>query len=432
MMPSATLPEASTTLCIALIILSPLSILGLALLNTGLTRARSAAHTITASLCIFAVAAISYVAVGFAFQGTAGGLQHVVIVAGKPWGLLATGTVFLRSVRFDGSPAGPIAVLQIISVSLAALIPLGAAADRWRLSACAVSTAFLAAWTYPLFAHWVWAGGWLASLGSNYGIGAGFLDGGGSSCIQVVGGLTALAMAWIVGPRHGKYSQNGMPAALPGHNVVYAMFGCLLAMIGWIALNSASAILLYQVDAPGVALVIVNTILTCSASSLMTALVTNARLGKPDASLIANGWMGGLAAGSAVCAFVSPFSAILVGVVAGSLVPLSVELFEAKFRVDDPGGAISSHGAAGLWGILALGVFPNWFARMQYRGQLLAQIVGIATLIGFMLPLIYGLNWVLNLVIPQRVAREAEWQGMDLHELGGGAYPDFVTRGDDR
>src|SRR5690242_17989951 len=303
-MPSATLPEASRTLCIALIILSPLSVLGLALLNTGLTRSRSAAHTITASLCIFAVAAISYVAVGFAFQGTAGSLQHVLVVVGKPWGLLATGAVFLRSVRFDNSSAGLIAASQIVSVSLAALIPLGAGADRWSLSACAVSTALLAAWTYPLFAHWVWADGWLASLGVNYGIGAGFLDSGGSSCIQVVGGLTALAIAWIVGPRHGKYSHNGTPAALPGHNVVFAMFGCLLAMIGWTALNSASAILFYQVDMSRLALVAVNTILSCAASSLMTALVTNARLGKPDASLIANGWMGGLAAGSAVCAFI--------------------------------------------------------------------------------------------------------------------------------
>ncbi len=406
--------------------------LGLALLNTGLTRSRSAAHTITASLCIFSVAAISYVAVGFAFQGTVGALQHVLVVAGKPWGLLATGTVFLRSVRFDGSAAGFIAVLQMISVSLAALIPLGAGADRWRLSACAVSTVLLAAWIYPLFAHWVWAGGWLASLGINYGIGAGFLDAGGSSCIQALGGVAALAIAWIVGPRHGKYSQNGMPAALPGHNIVFAMVGCLLAMIGWIALNSAGAILFYQVDTARIPLVTINTILTCAASSLMTALVTNARLGKPDASLMANGWMGGLAAGSAACAFVSPFSAIVVGVVAGVLVPLSVEFFEAKFRVDDPGGAISSHGVAGLWGILALGLFPNWFSRAQYAGQLPAQIIGIATLIGFMLPLAYALNWLVNLVISQRVAREGEWQGMDLHELGGGAYPDFVTRGDDR
>jgi Amt family ammonium transporter len=424
--------ESARSLSIVLIILSPLSVVGLALLNTGLTRSRSAAHTITSSLCVFGVAAISYVAVGFALQGTIGGLQNVVVVAGRPWGWLASGTVFLRSVRFDASLAAPTALLQMISVSLAASIALGAGADRWRLSACSTSTALLAAWTYPLFAHWVWAGGWLASLGANFGIGAGFLDAGGSACIQALGGLNALSIAWIVRPRHGKYSQNGIPAALPGHNIVLAATGCLLAIIGWVALNAASAILFYQVEITRVALITINTILTCVTSGMMTALVTNARLGKPDSSLIANGWMGGLAAGSAACAFVSPFSAIVIGVVAGTLVPLAVEVFEVTFRVDDPGGAISSHGVAGLWGVLALGLFPIWFSNSAHHGQFLAQLIGIATLLGLILPMTYALNWLLNLVLPQRVDREGEWQGMDLHELGGGAYPDFVTRGDDR
>ena len=424
--------ESARVLSIVLIILSPLSVVGLALLNTGLTRSRSAAHTITSSLCVFGVAAISYVAVGFAFQGTIGGLQNVVVVAGTPWGWLGSGTLFLRSIRFDASLAAPTALLQMISVSLAASIALGAGADRWRLSACSTSTALLAAWTYPLFAHWVWAGGWLASLGANFGIGAGFLDAGGSACIQALGGLNALVIAWIVGPRRGKYSQNGIPAALPGHNIVLAATGCLLAIIGWVALNAASAILFYQIDITRVALIAINTILTCVTSGMMTALVTNARLGKPDSSLIANGWMGGLAAGSAACAFVSPFSAIVIGVVAGALVPLAVEIFEAKFRMDDPGGAISSHGVAGLWGVLALGLFPIWSSNSAHRGQLLAQLIGIATLLGLIIPMTYALNWLLNLVLPQRVDREGEWQGMDLHELGGGAYPEFVTRGDDR
>lgn len=430
-MPATYLSDATRTLSIALLILSPLSVLGVALLNTGLARVRSAAHTITASLCIFAVASISYFAIGFAFQGTAGGLQHVFVFAGTPWGWLATGNAFMRSVVFDASPVALIALLQMVSVGLSASIALGAGVDRWRLSACAASTALLAGWTYPLFAHWVWGGGWLASLGTNYGIGAGFLDTGGSSCIQALGGLNALAIAWILGPRRGKYSQTGVPAALPGHNLVFAIVGCIIGMIGWIALNSASAMLFYQVEVTRVALVTINTILTCSASAMTTALVTNVRLGKPDASLVANGWMGGLAAGSAACAFVSPFSAIIIGAVAGTVVPLAIELLEGRLRVDDPGGAISSHGVAGLWGVLAVGLFPNWFANLHRPGQLLTQIIGIATLIGLILPMTYGLNWLLNLLLSQRVTREGEWQGMDQHELGGGAYPDFVTRGDD-
>ena len=149
----------------------------------------------------------------------------------------------LRGLRLDGSSPSLVALLEMLTVGLAAVIPLGAGADRWRLSASCASTALLAGWTYPLFAHWVWAGGWLAQLGVNYGLGHGFLDAGGSSSIQAVAGLTALAVAWILGPRRGKYSLDGMPAAIPGHNSVLVLFACSLALVGWWGLNSAGAIL---------------------------------------------------------------------------------------------------------------------------------------------------------------------------------------------
>lgn len=439
MIPSSLhLPETATALCIVLILLTPFTILGLALLNTGLARARSAAHTITASLSIFAVAAIAYFVAGFAWQGFTGRPEHILLLSGKPWGWIAAEPFFLGAVRFDGSFVSLVALLQMVSVGLAALIPLGSGLDRWRLSASMVSTALLAGWTYPLFAHWVWGGGWLAQLGANYRLGNGFIDAGGSSSIQAVGGLTALSIAWILGPRKGKYSQDGFPAALPGHNVVFAIVGCLLALVGWVALNSAGSMLFYGIAAGRVALVAVNTILSAATSSLTTTAITRFRLGKPDASLIANGWMGGLAASSAGCAFVSPPLAMIIGIVAGLLVPLSVELFEARLAVDDPGGAISSHGVAGLWGVLGVGMLGRISSPATgstggaaNSGQFLAQVIGIATLIGFVLPLTYGLNSLLNRIHSQRASSQGEWQGMDLHELGGGAYPEFVTRGDD-
>ena len=159
-------------------------------------------------------------------------------------------------------------MLQIFSVGLAALIPLGSGADRWRLRAICLSTTVLAALTYPLFAHWVWGGGWLAQLGVNYGIGSGFLDAGGASTIQTVGGLTALAITWILGPRRGKYSADGMAPAIPGHNSVFVLFGCILALIGWIGLNTAGAILFTGAAATGAALIAINTTLSASASAL--------------------------------------------------------------------------------------------------------------------------------------------------------------------
>lgn len=436
------LPEATTTLCIVLILLTPLSIVGLSLVNTGLTRSRSAAHTMTASLCIFAVAVVTYFVFGFAWQSVAGRPEHTITLAGRPWGWMGVEPFFFRGVKCDGSAVSLVALLQMVSVGLAALIPLGAGADRWRSGAAVASTVLLAGWTYPVFAHWIWGGGWLAQLGANYGLGHGFLDSGGSSAIQVVGGLTALSMAWIIGPRRGKYLADGVPAALPGHNVVLALIGCLLALIGWIGLNSAGALLFSGIESSRVALIAINTILTAAAASLTTAIVTNLRLGKPDASLVANGWIGGLAASSAACAFVPPALTVIIGIVAGILVPFAVELLELRLLVDDPGGAISAHGVAGLWGVLAAGLFANVSTGIAVgasrsnsgngnAGQLLAQIIGIAALLGFILPVTYGLNWVLNRFYRQRVAMEDEWQGMDLHELGGSAYPEFVTRGDD-
>jgi Amt family ammonium transporter len=379
-----------------------------------------------ASLCAMGVAAVVYVAFGFAWQGFAGRPAHAFIIAGKAWNWIAAEPFFFRGLEIGGSPASLAAWLQLLSVGLAALIPLGAGADRWRLGASCASTALLAGWTYPLFAHWVWGGGWLAQLGMNYGLGRGFVDAGGASSIHSVGGLTALSIAWILGPRRGKYTSEGMPAAIPGHNAVLVLFACVLALLGWLGLNCAGAILFTGAETAGAVLVAINTTLSAFSALLAAALMTRARFGRPDASLCANGWVGGLVASSAVCVSVAPIAAILIGLVAGALVTLSVEAFELHFTVDDPGGAISVHAVCGIWGILALGLFGA-----NDAGQWLAQVVGIATLFGFVLPLTYGLNWLLNRVYPQRVAVEGERQGMDLFELGAGAYPDFSTHAEE-
>jgi Amt family ammonium transporter len=254
-----------------------------------------------------------------------------------------------------------------------------------------------------------------------------------------VGGLTALSIAWILGPRHGKYTLAGMPSAIPGHNSVFVMFGCLLALVGWWGLNSAGTVL-FSGMGPGVSvLVAINTTLSAAAAALIAAVITQTRFGKPDVSLTANGWVGGLAASSGACAFVRPVEAAAIGILAGMIVTLSVEWFELRMSVDDPGGAISAHAVGGIWGVLSVGLFAHMPALglhsagrpMGAGGQWLAQLVGIATLIGFVLPLTYGLNWLLNRIRPQRVAAEGERQGLDLYELGAGAYPEFITHSDE-
>jgi ammonium transporter, Amt family len=430
-------------LVVVLILLTPFAAAGLSLINTGLGRSRSAAHSLLTSLCIFAVAAGVYLICGFAWQGYIGTRAHVISVADVQWNWLARGPFFLRGMEFDGSPASLAAWLQMFSVGLAALIPLGACLDRWKLSAACASTALLAGWTYPLFAHWVWGGGWLAQLGINAAMGHGVVDAGGSGTIQAVGGLTALSLAWILGPRRGKYSLEGMPTAIPGHNAVLILFGCFLTLLGWLGLNSAGA-MLFTGAAPGrIALISMNTTLSAGAGILLAVVITGMRFGRPDVSISANGWVGGLVASSASCAFVSPVAAIVIGAIAGAIVTYSVEWFELRLGVDDPGGAVSVHALGGIWGLLAVAIFARFpvapeeiggtlrSASSRDAGQTLAQIVAIATLIGFILPLTYGLNLALNRIWPQRVPLEAERQGLDLYELGGGAYPEFVTHSEE-
>ena len=430
--PSAGFRDIASVLCIGFILLVPLAAAGIALINMGLGRSHAAAHVMLASLCVFAVASGVYFLFGFAWQGYVSLPGHTIVLAGKPWNWLAAQPFFFRRLPLDGSPASLAALLGMLSVGLAALIPLGAGIDRWRLSASCASTVLLAGWTYPLFAHWVWGGGWLAQLGVNYGMGQGFLDAGGTSTIQVVGGLTALAVAWILGPRHGKYSADGIPAAIPGHSSVFVLFGCFLTLLGWIGLNASGAMLFAGVETGRTVLISVNTILAAGSAGLTAVLITGLRFGRPDVSISANGWVGGLVASSAACAFIEPIAAVAIGLVAGALVTFSVEWFELQFSVDDPGGAVSVHAVAGLWGLLALGLFgrfpssvPGSTSALNGGGQWLAQLVGVATLLGFVLPLTYALNWTLNLVHPYRVLPEGERQGLDLYELGAGAYPNL-------
>jgi Amt family ammonium transporter len=407
-------------LVLACLLVIPLAIAGLALVNTGLGRSRSASHAILSALCAVSVAAAAYFACGFAIQGFAGAPAHTITAAGKQWNWIAAQPLFLRGLPLDGSPACLILLLQLLSVSLAALIPLGAGLDRWRLGAASASTALLAGFVYPVFAHWVWGGGWLSQIG--------FVDAAGGSTVQAVGGLTALAIAWILGPRRGKYSsEGGLPAAIPGHNAVLVLFACFLVWAGWLGLNGAGAMLFGGAPAGALVRVELNTSLSAALAGLAAAAITRVRFGRPDASLCANGWIGGLAASSAGCLFFHPAVAALTGLLAGALVVFTVEWLDIYGEIDDPTGSISVHAIGGMWGVLALG----FFARSGAPVQPLAQIAGVATLVGFVLPLAYGANWLLDRFIPQRVTPEGERQGLDLHELGAGAYPEFVIHRED-
>jgi Amt family ammonium transporter len=366
------------------------------------------------SLCVFALAAVVFFVIGFAFAGYPNGPAYEFFIRTKPWNWIAANHFFLRGLPLDGSPASLVALLGMLSAGLAATIPLGSAADRWRLGAACLATTILAAWTYPLFAHWAWSG-WLAQQG--------FIDAGGAAAIQAVGGITALAVTWILGPRRGKYTSDRMPMAIPGHNAVLVILGCFLTWLGWIGLDCAGAILYAHAEPTRSVLVVANATLSASSALLAVAAITRIRFGKPDASLCANGWVSGLVASSAGCAVMPPAAAMIVGLVAGALVTYTVELLELHLTIDDPGGSISVHLFGGIWGVLSV-------ALLAKSAQWLPQLAAISTLLGFVLPLTYLIVYLLNRISPMRTAPEGERQGLDLHELGAGAYPDFMTHND--
>lgn len=429
--PSPALPlgDAAIALTLALTLLAPLAIAGLALINAGLGRSRSAAQALLGNLAILAVCSIAFLLVGAALTGNlpgaAGGEGHTLQIAGKPWNLLGSGPILLEG--FSGwQPQAQLALIfQLFSLALAAMLAWGSGADRWRLAAGCAAAAVISVLVFPVAAHWIWGGGWLSQLGVNFQLGAGFLDAGGAATVNVLGGLSALAVVWITGSRKGKFPKEGLSTALPGHNAVYVLFGCLLSLVGWLAWNVAGAILWLHAPLNALPVTAINTLFSASGAIAATFTVTRIRFGKPDASLCANGWMAGLVASSACAALVNPVESLFIGVVAGIVTPLMVELLELALSIDDPSGAITVHGVGGLWGLFCAGMFA------PQPGQMIAQLIGISTLLGLIFPLVYLLFWVVNRIVPFRVDPEGERMGMDLHELGGGAYPDFVIHRDE-
>ena len=424
----------SPALCLFAILLVPFASAGLALIHQGLGRSRSAAHAMLGTLCALAVSAIVFVLFGSSWAGFTGAATHTFTAGGAHWDWLGAAPFFARGAGFDGTDAAGLEraltlCLEMFAAGLVATVPLSAGADRWRLAPICLSSALLAGIAYPLFTHWVWGGGWLAQLGANFGI-AGFTDAGGAGAIQVVGGLAALSVAWIAGPRRGKFAEDGLAAAIPGHNIVMVLFGCVLALVGWTGLDSAASILFYGAGPQQVAGVAINAMLSAAGGCLAALAVTRSRYHKPDASLSANGWIAGLVAGSASCAMVSPVAAIFIGVIAGVLTTYTIEVFELHLRVDDPGGAVSVHALSGIWGLIALGIYGN-FPGGSRAGHVLAQWVGICALIGFMLPLIHAGNLLLNRLSRFRVDDDGHRHGMDVRELGAGAYPEFVIHSDE-
>jgi ammonium transporter, Amt family len=420
---------------------------GFALAETGFTRAKNAAHTMMMNLMVYGFGILGFWAVGFALQmGGSGapagasvsapeGLATLVgpTIAGNLWGLFGGKGFFMSGAAYDVS-AFCIFLFQMVFMDTALTIPTGAMAERWKLSAFVIYSLVASMLIYPLFACWVWGGGWLSTLGKYIGLGHGYVDFAGSGVVHLTGGVMALTGAFVLGPRIGKYVK-GQAQAIPGHNFPMATLGCLVLAFGWFGFNAGST--LSGTDLR-ISVVAANTMLASAAGAVLAYLVTWTKYKRPDPSMCVNGMLAGLVAITAPCAFVTAPAAVLIGAVAGVLVVWAALFVENTLKVDDPVGAIAVHGFNGAWGLIALGLFADGTYGGGMNGgpeagvaglfygdpkQLVAQFIGIGANLLWVGLSSYALFKVLDLTVGMRVTPQQELQGLDYNEVSSPAYP---------
>ncbi len=418
---------------------------GFAMVETGFCRSKNAAHTITMNFMVFLVGAIGYFLVGFALQmGGSGGaaglgsggsaLNAMLSVPGfggilglKGFGLVGTYDAGIYALFF----------FQMVFMDTTVTIPTGAMAERVKYSAVVITSFFISIFLYPVFANWVWGGGWLSTLGKNFGLGHGVVDFAGSAVVHSMGGMLALAGAIVIGPRIGKFKKDGTARAFPGHDIPMAIIGTIILFFCWFAFNAGSTLNATDLR---LSVVATNTMIAGAIGGLVAMAFMWIRFGKPDPSMTANGALAGLVAITAPCAFVNGLSAFAIGAVAGVLVCLAVPFVENRFKLDDPVGAISVHGVNGFWGVLSLGLFADGSYGDGYNGvaggvrglfygdasQFVAQLIAVGVLLVFGFGVSYAFFRVLDRVWGLRSAPEDELEGLDVPEMGVLAYPDNV------
>ena len=416
---------------------------GFAMVETGFCRGKNAAHTMTMNFMVFLVGAVGYFLVGFALQmggsGGAPGLGSGGAVLNSLLSIPGLGGIlgykgFALSGTYD---AGVYALFffQMVFMDTTVTIPTGAIAERVKYSAVVITSFFISMFLYPLFGNWVWGGGWLSTLGKNFGLGHGVVDFAGSAVVHSMGGMLALAGAIVIGPRIGKFKKDGSARAFPGHNIPMAIIGTIILFFCWFAFNAGSTL---NSSDFRLSVVATNTMIAGAVGGLVAMFYMWIKYGKPDPSMTANGALAGLVAITAPCAFVNGISAFIIGFIAAILVCVAVPFIENKLKLDDPVGAISVHCVNGLWGVISVGLFADGSYGDSLNGvsggvkglfygdasQLVAQLIAVAVLFiwGFGVSFIFFK--VLDKVWGLRVAPEDELEGLDVPEMGILAYPD--------
>ena len=444
---------------------------GFMYVETGLCRAKNAAHTSAMNFMIYPLGCFAFWAYGFALgwgnwwngpvpPGWYASLGPGLSVLNHGWGLgaavdstgAATGAFTYGLIGLKGWFLSPevsdVSVLGIfffmmVFMDTTATIPTGAMAERWAWKNFCLYGLWVAL-PYCIYANWLWGGGFMAQGGINWGLGHGAVDFAGSGVVHGMGGIIGLAGAMVIGPRIGKYI-NGKPQAIPGHDVPMVVLGTFILAFGWFGFNPGSTLAGTDLR---ISFIVVNTMLASVTGALGALVALYIKGLKPDPTMLCNGMLAGLVAITAPSAFVDPWGAAVLGGVAGILVVYSVFFLEAH-GVDDPVGAISVHGVNGLWGVLSVGIFatgqygagwngvvrPDMVAKygsdgvrgILYgdAGQLVMQGIDCVVLTVFAFSMAYAWFKISDLITPIRVSKETELEGLDIPEMGTLAYPDF-------
>jgi Amt family ammonium transporter len=444
---------------------------GFALVETGFTRTKNAAHTMMMNMMVFCIGAFGYWLTGFAFQfgavnfsydpvttagAVAGAWAHSPTTLGDLGGLLATPLISFGQAGILGGSGfmllglgtnvGLLAffLFEMVFMDTAATIPTGSMAERLKFSGFCLMSLWVSMFIYPLVGGWIWGGGWLQNLGRIAGIGNGAVDFAGSGPVHMIGGSVALAGAMVIGPRIGRFNKDGSPNAMPGHNIPLGILGTIILYFGWFGFNPGSSLGFMGASRMLAVNAAVNTLIAgaiggCVAMFYMW-LISPAK--KPDPSMSVNGILAGLVAITAPCAFVDSIGAVAIGAVSGVLVCLASAWLE-KVHIDDPVGAIPVHFFNGMWGVLSVGIFAKGFPEtagwngmqtpvtgLLYGGgtQILAQVFEAGSVVVFAFGLSYVFFKVLNALKLLRVKPQDELSGLDIPEMGSLGYSNVDVR----
>jgi len=385
---------------------------GFGMVEAGFIRAKNTCNILTKNFLDFCMASLGFFLIGYGLMFSDGN----GFIGLKGW------LLYGLEETVNGLPLYAFWLFQAAFCGAAATIVAGGMAERMKFQAYLIYSFIISAFVYPIVGHWVWGGGWLSNMG--------FADFAGSTVVHTVGGIAALVGTSILKPREGKYGIDGKPNVLAGHSIPLASLGVFILWFGWFGFNAGST--LGVGDGSSIARIAINTNLAAALGGIAAIATVWKRFGKPDLSMAMNGALAGLVAVTAPCAYIEPWAAMVIGIVAGYIVVRGVELLD-KLHIDDPVGAVPVHGMCGIWGTVCVGIFGKQALGLANDGfiysgnatQLGIQIVGSVSTVGFV---VVGMSIVFKLIditIGLRISREEEMRGLDIGEHGMEAYAGF-------